>query len=103
MRTNVATALSNGWVQLFLIFASAVLAVTHDAPPARALSLVVFILGIAVFLIGMRGLRHLARTDPEPKAREYLRPLRSTLAGHLILGAPLWVTWATSCCAPITV
>lgn len=102
MRTRIAAVLSNGWVQLLLIFASAAMAIPREAPTVRLFSLAVVILGVAVFLIGMRRLRRLTRMDPEPRVREYLRPLRSTLVGLLILWLPIWVISATSCCAPIT-
>jgi hypothetical protein len=102
IRAKIAAVLSNGWVQLFLILASAALAIPREVPTVRLFSLAVVILAIAVFWIGIRGLRRLARTEPEPTIREYLRPLRSTVVGLLILWLPIWVISATSCCAPIT-
>jgi hypothetical protein len=109
IRARIAGVLSSVWMQMFLILAGSFLVAIRGAPYAALLSLLVTLLGGAMFLMAFLQANRYLKSPAAVEAttrdllRQISRPLRSIIASLLILWLPLWVISATSCCAPVSV
>ncbi len=107
IRARIAGVLSSVWMQMFLILAGSFLAAIRGAPYTALLSLLVTLLGGAMFLMAFlqtnRYLKSPAAAEATTRDLLISHPLRSIVASLLILWLPLWVISATGCCAPVSV